>query len=139
MPARKRAKGKARKAAKANKVLPPETETKKNDDTADGWAAAKQEDSEQQLHELIQGLTLSNKCNHGQLPPSSDLCSRFVSEFMGILRLVMVQTSHKTNVIKVNAKVRAELYARDIWNGKIEESDDDLPFFFGNGVSSHKS
>ena len=91
------------------------------------------------MHELIQGLTLSNKCNHGQLPPSSDLCSRFVSEFMGILRLVMVQTSHKTNVIKVNAKVRAELYARDIWNGKIEESDDDLPFFFGNGVSSHKS
>lgn len=138
MPARKRAKGKARKAAKANKVLPPETETKKNDDTADGWAAAKQEDSEQQLHELIQGLTLSNKCNHGQLPPSSDLCSRFVSEFMGILRLV-VPTSGEINVIEANAKVRAELYARDIWNGKIEESDDDLPFFFGNGVSSHKS
>lgn len=65
MPARKRAKGKARKAAKANKVLTltPETETKKNDDTA-----AKQKDSEQQLHELIQGLTLSNKCKHGQLP-----------------------------------------------------------------------
>ena len=48
MPARKRAKGKARKAAKANK--PEETETKKND-TNTNEAFAKQKGSEQQLHD----------------------------------------------------------------------------------------
>lgn len=89
MPSRKRAKGRARKGARAAAAasLPKDdvVEAAEAARPAAATAAAAQPRAEAAgLEELMNNLALI-KCNHGLPPPPSEFCSRVNSEFWSLV------------------------------------------------------
>ena len=89
MPSRKKAKGKARKAAKEAKEA--EARAKKEESKAAVEVAANQrqeESVEEQLQRLVISNTMTQECWHGSVPRSAgdEICLDFINAFLAVFR-----------------------------------------------------